>query len=156
MPSASPISSTTSWPGVGALPATASSPLESASSHRASMSPPERIGLVSVCSRSRSASFREPADTSGTSGSRSSSIPSRLLSFRSSSFQSMIFSVLSIFQLLTPELKNAMSMPSPPHQIRLININRFPMMKKRDEDGQPYRGFGGGYGHHKKDKDEPV
>src|SRR5712691_3603816 len=132
MPSASPISSTTSWPGVRALPATASSPLESASSHRASMSPPERIGLVSVCSRSRSASFREPADTSGTSGSRSSSIPSRLLSFRSSSFQSMSFSVLSIFQLLTP------------------------VMKKRDEDGQPYRGFGGGYGHHKKDKDEPV
>src|SRR5213593_1231402 len=120
------------------------------------MSPPERIGLVSVCSRRRSASFFEPADTSGTGGSRSSSIPSRLASFRSSSFQSMSFSVLSIFQLLTPELEPAMSVPLPAHQIGLIDVDRFPVMEQGDKNGQPDRSLRCGDGHHEKHKDEPM
>src|SRR6266550_751469 len=156
MPRASPISWTLSWPGVGALPATDSSPLPSASSHRASMSPPERIGFVSVCSRRRSASFREPADTSGIDGSRLSSIPSRFWSVRSSSFQSMSFSVLSIFQLLTHELKNAVFVPLPPHQIGFVHINSLPVVKEGNEDRQSDCGLCCGNGHHEKDKDEAV
>src|SRR5467141_2682417 len=121
------------------------------------MSPPERVGFVSVCSRSRSDSFLEPADTSGMGGSRSSSIPSRFRSFFSSSFQSMSFSVLSIFQLLTPELKNAMFAPSSPaHQIRLVDINGFAVVKQRDEDRQADSSLGRSNGHHEKHEDQSV
>src|SRR5437762_10813305 len=120
------------------------------------MSPPDRIGLVSVCSRRRAASFREPADTSGIEGSSSSSMPSRFLSFRSSSFQSMSFSVLSIFQLLTHELKNAVFMPLPPHQIGFVHINCFPVVKEGNEDRQADCSLCCGDRHHEKDKNEAV
>src|SRR5258705_6534402 len=154
---ASPISCTSFCSGVGALPATDSSPLPSASSQRASMSPPERVGVVSVCSRSRSESFLEPADTSGIGGSRLSSIPSRFRSFFSSSFQSMSFSVLSIFQLLTPELKNAMFAPSSPaHQIRLVNINSFAVVKKRNEYREAHSSLGRCDRHHEEHEDQTV
>src|SRR5204863_6019793 len=154
---ASPISCTSFCPGVGALPATDSSPLPSASSQRASMSPPERTGDVSVCSRNRSDSFLEPADTSGIGGSRSSSMPSRFRSFRSSSFHSMSFSVLSIFQLLRPELKNAMFAPSSPaHQICLVDINSLAMVEKGNKDRQADGSLSRGNGHHEENEDQSV
>src|SRR3954452_16266085 len=78
--------------------ATVSSPCDSAISHFASMSPPESDGSTPLFSRRRSDNFCDPVVMSGMAGSMRSSMPSRFLSFRSFSSQSMSFSVLSIFQ----------------------------------------------------------
>src|SRR3954453_10461054 len=67
-------------------------------SHFASMSPPESDGSTPLFSRRRSDNFCDPVVMSGMAGSMRSSIPSRFLSLRSFSSQSMSFSVLSIFQ----------------------------------------------------------
>src|SRR3954454_6796167 len=67
-------------------------------SHFASISPPESDGSTPLFSRRRSDNFCDPTLTSGMAGSMRSSMPSRFLSFRSFSSQSMSFSVLSIFQ----------------------------------------------------------
>src|SRR5258707_10564499 len=44
----------------------------------------------------------------------------------------------------------------PPHQIRFIHIDRVPVMKEGDENGQADGGFGGGDGHHEKDEKKSV
>src|ERR1051325_4556133 len=151
-----PIAWASSWtlfcPGVGMSPATASSPCDSAMSHCASMSPPDRIGSSPGFSRSRSSSFSEPARTSGTGGSMRSSMPSRFRSTRSFSLQSMSFSVLSMF--LAPARNTAISLPT--HQVGFVDVDGLPVMEQRDEYGQPDSSLGRRNGHDEEDEDEAV
>src|SRR5438128_2671974 len=148
------MSPTTSCSGVVMLETADSSPLNCAPSHCESTSPPVIDGSASGSLFSRSASLRDPADTSGTSGSIRSSIPSRFRSTLSFSSQSMSLSVLSIFSSLRAEDCDVRALPV--HQVRFIHIDRCPVMEERDEDGEPDRRFGCRDRHDEKDEDESV